>query len=203
MVFMRLMKVKKKKLFNAYVFLSFFPHKIKANLVQTIRQLYDKVSSAVCIKGIRVRQICALPSTFFNIILERRQWRITDYCQHWSKETHKPAVCRRHCLAWRKCTRKEIIQLLSQSPIQSGMEISAEKPKLMRNKPECIQDSILEISVRAKLRNIIAFKFLGSTVSDESSKFEVLHRTAQATSALAKLNRVPWNRTFLSGPRWD
>ena len=55
-------------------------YNIRANLIRTIEQLYDKASSAVQLNSsigewfrtiVRVRQGCLLPPTLFNIFLER------------------------------------------------------------------------------------------------------------------------------------
>ena len=62
------------------------------------------------------------------------------------------------------------------------MEISAEKTKLMTNNTSDISK---EIKVNGlKLETVTSFKYLGSVVSDEGSKPEILARIAQMTAAL-------------------
>ena len=68
------------------------------------------------------------------------------------------------------------------------IEISAEKTKLMTNNSSGINT---EIKVNGqKLETVTSFKCLGSVITDEGSKPEVLSRTAQATAALTRLKPV-------------
>ena len=41
-----------------------------------------------------------------------------------------------------------------------------------------------------KLETVTGFKYLGSVITDEGSKHEILSRTAQATAALTRLKPV-------------
>ena len=62
------------------------------------------------------------------------------------------------------------------------MEISAEKTKLMTNNTSGINT---EIKVNGqKLETATSFKYLGSVITDEGSKPEILYRIAQTTAAL-------------------
>ena len=76
------------------------------------------------------------------------------------------------------------------------MEISAEKTKLMTNNTSGINT---DIKVNGqKLETVTSFKYLGSVITDESSKLEIFSRIAQT-----RLKPV-WNdRIFLSAPRCD
>ena len=70
------------------------------------------------------------------------------------------------------------------------MEISAEKTKLMTNNTSGIST---EIKVNGqKLETVTSFKYLGSVITDEGSKPEILSGIAQATAALTRLKPV-WN----------
>ena len=82
-----------------------------------------------------------------------------------------------------------------------GKEISAEKTKLMTNNTSGINT---EIKVNGqKLETVTSFKYLGSVITDEGSKPEILSRIAQTTAALTRLKPF-WNdRVFLSVPRYD
>ena len=61
-----------------------------------------------------------------------------------------------------------------------------------------------EIKVNGqRLETVTSFKYLGSVVTDEGSKPELLCRIAQATAALTRLNQFGWTRVFLSAPRYD
>ena len=81
------------------------------------------------------------------------------------------------------------------------MEISAGKTKLRTNNTNGINT---EIKVNEqKLEIVISFKYLGSVITDEGSKPEILSRIAQTTEALTRLKPV-WNdRVFLSVQRYD
>ena len=82
-----------------------------------------------------------------------------------------------------------------------GMEVNAEKTKLMTNNTSGIKT---EIKVNGpKLETITSFKYVGSVITDEGSKSEILSRIAKTTAALTRLKPV-WNhRVFLSVPRYD
>ena len=68
------------------------------------------------------------------------------------------------------------------------MEISAEKTKLMTNNTSGINT---EIKVTGqKLETITSFNYLGSVITDEGSKPEILSRIAQTTAALTRLKSV-------------
>ena len=68
------------------------------------------------------------------------------------------------------------------------MAISAEKTKLMTNNTSGIKT---EIKVNGqKLERVASFKYLGSVITDEGSKPEILSRIAQTTAALSRLKPV-------------
>ena len=68
------------------------------------------------------------------------------------------------------------------------MEISAEKTKLMTNNTSGINT---EIKVNGhKLETVTSFRYLGSVITDEGSKPEILSRIAQTTAALTRLKPV-------------
>ena len=68
------------------------------------------------------------------------------------------------------------------------MEISAEKTKLMTNNTSGINT---EIKVNGqKLETVTSFKYLGSVITDEDSKLEILSRIAQTTAALTRLKPI-------------
>ena len=61
-----------------------------------------------------------------------------------------------------------------------------------------------EIKVNGqKLETVTGFKYLGSVITDEGSKPEILSRIAQTTAALTRLKPVWIDRVFLSAPRYD
>ena len=68
------------------------------------------------------------------------------------------------------------------------MEISAEKTKLMTNNTNGINT---EIKVNGqRLETVTSFKYLGSVITDEGSKLEILSRIAQTIAALTRLKPV-------------
>ena len=68
------------------------------------------------------------------------------------------------------------------------MEISAEKAKLMTNNTSGINT---EIKVNGqKLETVTSFKYLGSVITDEGSKPELLFRITQTTATLTRLKPV-------------
>ena len=76
-----------------------------------------------------------------------------------------------------------------------GMEISAEKTKLMTNNTSGIN---IEIKINGqKLETVTSFKYLGSVITDEGFKLEILARTAQSAAALTRLKPV-WNDRSIS-----
>ena len=84
---------------------------------------------------------------------------------------------------------------LDKAPTAYGMEISAEKTKLMTNNTSGINT---EIKVNGqKLETVTSFKYLGSVITDEESKPEILSRIAQATAALTRLKPV-WSDKSIS-----
>ena len=71
------------------------------------------------------------------------------------------------------------VERLDKASTAYGMEISAEKTKLMTNSTSGISR---EIKVNGqKLETATSFKYLGSVITNEGSKLEVLYRIAQTT----------------------
>ena len=68
------------------------------------------------------------------------------------------------------------------------MEISAEKTKLMTNNTSGINTKI-KVNGQ-KLETVTSFKYLGSVITNEGSKPEILSRIVQTTAALTRLKPV-------------
>ena len=62
------------------------------------------------------------------------------------------------------------------------MEISAENTKLMTKNTSAI-NTVIKINGQ-KLQTVTCFKYLGSVITDEGSKPEILSRIAQTTAAV-------------------
>ena len=98
-------------------------------------------------------------------------------------------------LAGEKEELANLVECLDKGSTTYGMEISAEKTKMMTNNASSINK---EIKVNGqKLEADTKFKYLGSVVSDNGSKPEILPRIAQMTAALTKLKPV-WNDSSIS-----
>ena len=90
-----------------------------------------------------------------------------------------------------------LVERLYKASTAYGMEISAEKTKLMTNNTSGINT---EINVNGqKLETVTSFKYLGSLITDEASKREILSRIAQKTTVLTRLKLKPvWNDRSIS-----
>ncbi|KAI0215664.1 hypothetical protein LSAT2_032269 [Lamellibrachia satsuma] len=83
-----------------------------------------------------------------------------------------------------------LVECLEKTSTSYGMEISAEKTKLMTNNTQGIST---EVKVNGqRLETVTSFRYLGSIITDEGSKPEILARIAQTTAALTRLKHL-WN----------
>ena len=81
-----------------------------------------------------------------------------------------------------------LVERLDKASTAYGMEISAEKTKLMTNNTSGINT---EIKVNGqRIERVTSFRYLGSVITDECSKPEILSRIAQTTAALTRLKPV-------------
>ena len=80
--------------------------------------------------------------------------------------------------------RAKLVERLDKASTAYGMEISAEKTKLMTNNTSGIKVN------GQKLETVTSFKYLGSVITDVGSKPEILSRIAQATAALTRLKPI-------------
>ena len=93
----------------------------------------------------------------------------------------------------------KLVERLDKASTAYGMDISTEKTKLMTNNISGINT---EIKVNGqKLETVTSFKYLGSVITDEGSKPEILSRIAQTTAALKRLKPVCNDRSILSVAR--
>ena len=95
-----------------------------------------------------------------------------------------------------------LVERVDNASTAYGMEISAEKTKLMTNNTSDKQHTEIKVNGQ-KLETVTSFKYLGSVITDEGSKPEILSRIAQATAALKRLKPVLNDRSILSVPRYD
>ena len=93
-------------------------------------------------------------------------------------------------LAGREEELSDLVERLDKTSTAFGMQINAEKTKLMTNNTICFStDNRVN---GEKLDCVNRFKYPGAIIADEGSKPEILARIAQATAALAKLKTI-WN----------
>ena len=93
-------------------------------------------------------------------------------------------------LAGREEDLADLVERLDKTSTAFGMQINAEKTKLMTNNTNGFST---DIRVNGeKLDCVNRFKYLGAIITDEGSKPEILARIAQATAALTKLKTI-WN----------
>ena len=91
---------------------------------------------------------------------------------------------------------ENLVKSLDGAATSYGMEISAEKKtKLMTNSINGISKEIKANG--KKLEYVKTFKYLGSIITDEGSKQEIMARTAQTTAVLTKLKPI-WKDKHLN-----
>ena len=82
----------------------------------------------------------------------------------------------------------KLVECLDKAFTAYSLEISAEKTKLMTNNTS---GTNTEIKVNEQqLETVTSFKYLGSVITDEGSKPEIVARIAQTTAALTRLKPV-------------
>ncbi|GFR60387.1 endonuclease-reverse transcriptase [Elysia marginata] len=179
-------------------------YNINSNLISVIENMYNKATRAVfCNNKIRdwfrttvgVRQGCLLSQTLFKIFLERI---LTDALEdHFGTVSigGKPITNLRFAddidgLAGNECELANLVKQVDKASSNFGMETSAEKTKIMTYSKE---SSKKERKINGQILECVTkFNNLGSIISDEGSKPEILSRIAQTTAALTKLKPI-WN----------
>ena len=140
-----------------------------------------------------VRQGYLLSPTLFNIFLERI---MAD-----ALEDHKTTVRiggrtisnLRFSdditgLAGSELELTNLVECLDETSTAYGMQISAEKTKLMTNNTNGISSNIKFNG--EKLKTVQSFKYLGAIVTDEGSMPDIRSRIPQTISALTKLKNI-------------
>ncbi|GFR73062.1 endonuclease-reverse transcriptase [Elysia marginata] len=182
---------------------------MNSNLISVIENLYNKTTSAIlCNNSIGdwfrtlagVRQGCVLSPTLFNIFLERI---LTNALQdHFGTVSidGRPITNIRFAndingLTGNVCELASLVEKPDKASSNFGMEISAEKTKIMTNSKE---SSKKEIKVNGQiLESFTKIKYLGSIISDEGSKPEILSTIAQTTADMTKLEPI-WNNNNIA-----
>ena len=171
-------------------------------LIETIRQLYTKASSAVLVQGtvgewfhtsVGVRQGCLLSPTLFNIFLERIMTEALENHQGTVSIGGRTITNLRFAddidgLAGTEEELAKLVDCLDGTSTKFAMEISAEKTKLMSNTN---QPTTRRIMVNGQeLESVNQFKYLGAVINEEGSRTEVISRAAQTAKAMAKLKTI-------------
>ena len=145
--------------------------KISTNLIQVIKNLYNKATSAVLFNGSigdwfrttgGVRQGCLLSPTLFNVFLERIVTDALEYHAGTVSFGGRTITNLRFAddfdgLAGEEEELEKLVGCLDKASTAYGMEISAEKTKLMTNSTSGIN---AEIKVNGqKLEPVTSFKY--------------------------------------------
>ena len=164
---------------------------IDQNLIALIQELYSQATSSVYLDGdigewfrttVGVRQGCLLSPTLFNIFLERIMTDALNDHESTVSIGGRTVSNLRFAddidgLAGSENELSELIRRLNDSCTSYGMEISAEKTKIMTNSQAngLTNDITINGSV---LQCVDQFIYLGAIVSDSGSKSEILSRIA-------------------------
>ena len=136
-----------------------------------------------------MRQECLLSPTLFSILLERITTNALEDHEGTVSTVGRTITNLRFAddidgLAGEEEELANLVERLDKASIAYGMEISAEKTKLMTNNTSCINT---EIKVNGqKLETVTSIKYLGSVITDEGSKPEILSRIVHTTAVIDK-----------------
>ena len=156
-------------------------YNIGANLIRVIKNLYGKATSAVLLNSsiedwfrttVGVQQRCLLSPTLFNIFLERIIADAVEDREGTVSIGGRTITNLRFAddidgLAGDEGELSNLVERLDKASTAYGMEISAEKTKLMTN----ISGINIETEVNGqKLETVTSFMYLGSVVTNKGSK---------------------------------
>ena len=176
---------------------------ISGKLIETIQSLYENAMSAVLVQGatgewfhtsVGVRQGCLLSPTLFNIFLEDIMTLALGNNNGTISIGGRQITNLRFADDIDAITGEEdelttLVHNLDTAATKFGMEISAEKTKIMTNNGTLQRYITIQVQ---KLETVDHFKYLGATIiCDEDSRGEVLSRAAQTMAALARL-KIIW-----------
>ena len=184
-------------------------YNINANIIRIIDNLYDKAHSAVLFSGstgdwfrltVGVRQGCLLSPTIFNIFPERIMCEALDDHEG-SVSIGGPLITNLHFADDIVVNAEEeeeagiLVDRLYTTTTGYKMEIGPDKTKVMTNNPNGFQR---ENKIKGhSLEAVENFKYLGTTISNEGSKPEILSRIARTTTALSRL-KIIWKDKNIS-----
>ena len=201
------------RVWHAALWTTMHKYNIGANLITIIKSLYEKATSAVLYSGntgdwfratVGVRQGCLLSPTLFNIFLEKIMTDALENHEGTVKIGGRIITNLRFSddidgLAGKEEELENLVKKVETASTAYGMEISPEKTKIMSKNANGLTKTIKVKSYN--LETVTNFKYLGTIVTDEGTKREVLTRIAQATSGLIKLKTVWKDRKITSKHR--
>ena len=171
-----------------------------------IKSLYKNSTSAMLFNSIQdrmfkttvgVRQVCLLCPVLFNLFLEEIMAGIQDEHVSTISIGGRNLYNLRFAddidfIAGSNDELQTLTNKLSNSASRYGMQISAEKSKIMINSNNRNLHTNITL-YGEKLEEVDQFKYLGATIiKDGSSDSEIKIRLAQATSAMVMLTTI-WN----------
>ena len=153
-------------------------YNIGNNLIHVIQRLYKRATSTVFINGnigewfhttVSVRQGCILSPTLFNIFLERIMSDVLEEHEGTVSIAGRTITNLRFAdgidgLAGSEQELAQLVQRIDQASKAYGMEINAEKTKLMTNNINGIHKEIKASD--HKLQTVTNFKYLEAIISD-------------------------------------
>ena len=98
------------------------------------------------------------------------------------------------CLAGEEEELAILVERLDKASTAHGMELSAEKTKLMTSNTSGM-NTMIKMNGE-ELETVTSFKYLGSVISNESFKPAILSSIAQTTAALTRLKPVWTDRSI-------
>ena len=157
-------------------------YNISAFLIRVIKKPYDKASSADLFNSslgdwfgttVGVRQGCLLSPTLFNILLERIMTDVLEEHEGSVSTGGRTITNLRFAddidgLAGEEEELAKLVERLDKASAAYGMEISAERTKLMTKNTSGINTDI-KVN-RRKLETVTRFKYLGSVITTEDPR---------------------------------